>query len=273
MMVRNGVRNENLNGTTAHEREPGRLQFEPLDKTSFTPLYFQIQSHLLKMIQSGQLRAGDPVPSEEELARVYGVSRMTTRQALQSLKSQGYADGQKGRGTFVTQPKVEKDIAHLAGFTAEMRSLGMKASSRVLESSSLTADDETASRLQIEPGARIFRLVRLRYADHVPVAIEEGSLSLERFPGIDKVNFITASLYQTLRDRYRVAIDNADEILEARAANRNEAELLDIRVRSSLLVISRILRSADGKPIEAARSLYRGDRYRAVLKVYASVTE
>src|ERR1039457_1632563 len=99
----------------AQESETRKLYFEPLDKNSFTPMYFQIQSHLLKMIQSGELRAGDSVPSEEELARVYGVSRMTSRQALQSLKSQGYAAGQKGRGTFVTQPKVEKDIAHLAG--------------------------------------------------------------------------------------------------------------------------------------------------------------
>jgi GntR family transcriptional regulator len=263
----NGVR------ASAQGRESRKLHFEPLDKNSFTPMYFQIQTHLLKMIQSGELRAGDSVPSEEELARVYGVSRMTSRQALQSLKNQGYAAGQKGRGTFVTQPKVEKDIAHLAGFTAEMRSLGMKASSRVLEAACINADAEIASQLQIAPNAPIFRLVRLRCADDVPVAIEEGSLSRDRFPEIEKIDFRTASLYQTLRGHYSVAIDSADEILEARAANRKEAELLAIPIRSSLLVISRILRSGDGRPIEVARSLYRGDRYRAVMKVFASVTE
>ncbi len=263
----------NVNGKAAQDREARNLHFEPLDKTSFTPLYFQIQTNLLKMIKSGELRAGDPVPSEEELSRVYGVSRMTTRQALQSLKNQGYATGQKGRGTFVTQPKVEKDIAHLSGFTAEMRTLGMRASSRVLEAVSAAADDDVATQLQVLPGAPIFRLVRLRFADGMPMAIEEGSLSRERFPGIETVDFRNASLYQTLRERYGVTINSADEILEARAANRKESELLEIPPRSSLLVISRILRSADGKPIEAARSLYRGDRYRAVLKVFASVTE
>ncbi len=263
----------NVNGKAAQDREARNLHFEPLDKTSFTPLYFQIQTNLLKMIKAGELRAGDPVPSEEELSRVYGVSRMTTRQALQSLKNQGYATGQKGRGTFVTQPKVEKDIAHLAGFTAEMRTLGMRASSRVLEAVSAAADDDVATQLQVLPGAPIFRLVRLRFADGMPMAIEEGSLSRERFPGIETIDFRNASLYQTLRERYGVTINSADEILEARAANRKESELLEIPPRSSLLVISRILRSADGKPIEAARSLYRGDRYRAVLKVFASVTE
>lgn len=261
------------NGRSTQEREGRNLRFEPLDKASFTPLYFQIQNHLLRMIKLGELRAGDPVPSEEELARVYGVSRMTTRQALQSLKNKGYATGQKGRGTFVTQPKVEKDIAHLAGFTAEMRTLGKRASSRILEAALIEADDEIAAQLQIAPGAPILRLVRLRFADGTPMAIEEGSLSRDRFPGIEHIDFRSASLYQTLRERYGVTIDSADEILEARAANRKEAELLEIPPRASLLVISRILRSPDGKPIEATRSLYRGDRYRAVLKVFASVTE
>src|SRR5579864_1063127 len=159
-MVRGGsMATANVNGKAAQEREARNLRFEPLDKNSFTPLYFQIQTNLLKMIKSGELRAGDPVPSEEELSRVYGVSRMTTRQALQSLKNQGYATGQKGRGTFVTQPKVEKDIAHLSGFTAEMRTLGMRASSRVLEADSAAADDEVASQLQVLPGAPVFRLV------------------------------------------------------------------------------------------------------------------
>jgi GntR family transcriptional regulator len=263
----------NGGGKAAQDRDARGLHFEPLDKTSFTPMYFQIQTHLLKMIQSGQLRAGDPVPSEEELARVYGVSRMTSRQALQSLKNQGYAAGQKGRGTFVTQPKVEKDITHLAGFTAEMLALGMKASSKVLESATIKATAEIAAQLQIAPNVPIFRLVRLRYADEIPVAIEDSSFSQVRFPGIEKFDFKSASLYQTLREQYRVVIGSADEILEARAANRKEAELLQIPVRSCLLVISRVLRSSDGKPIEVVRSLYRGDRYRAVLKVLASVTE
>src|SRR5579859_3091929 len=193
----------NGSGMVALERESRIQHFEPLDKSSFTPLYFQIQTHLLKMIKAGELRVGDPVPSEEELARVYGVSRMTTRQALQSLKTQGYAKGQKGRGTFVTEPKVEKDIAHLTGFTAEMRSLGMRASSRVLEAACVDADDEVASQLEIAQGAPIFRLVRLRFADGTPVAIEEGSLSRDRFPEIETIDFKNASLYQILRDRYR----------------------------------------------------------------------
>jgi GntR family transcriptional regulator len=249
------------------------LQLDPLDKSSFIPMYFQIQAQLLKMINSGKLRVGDPLPSEEDLSHVYGVSRMTSRQALLALKNQGFASRHKGRGTFVTQPKVEKDITHLCGFTAEMRAIGMKASSRVLAAETVPAGAEVAARLAVEVASPIFRLLRLRLANALPVAIEEICLSLTQYPGIQKLDFSRLSLYETLRERYGIRVSSADEILEARAATRQEAELLEMPPRSSLLIISRTLWSAEGKPIEIACSSYRGDRYRAVLRIPATALE
>lgn len=246
--------------------------FEPLNKSGFTPLYFQIYIQLLAMIQSGRLRPGDPLPSEEELSRIYGVSRMTSRQALQELKSKGFASRHKGQGSFVSQPPFEKDITHLRGFTAEMRALGIEASSRVLTAEILPASPEVADKLRIEINAPIYQLRRLRLADGVPVAIEEARLPSVRFPGVEDLDFSRISLYQTLHDRYGVRVSRADEILEARSAGQREAKLLEIQARSSLLVISRTL-WADNLPVETAHSLYCGDRYRAVLSIPAAAVE
>jgi GntR family transcriptional regulator len=247
--------------------------FEPLDKSSFTPMYFQIQTQLLKMIQSGRLRAGDPLPSEEELSRICGVSRMTSRQALQALKSQGFASRHKGQGSFVSQPLVEKDVTHLRGFTAEMQALGIKATSRVLEAETVLASAEIAAQFGIALNAPVFRLQRLRLADKLPVAIEEIRLPHDRYPGVEAIDFSRLSLYQTLRERYGIRVSRADEIIEARSATRREAELLEVNVRASLLVISRTLWSTDGLPVETAHSVYRGDRYRAVLSIPATAME
>src|SRR5437667_10469525 len=137
-----------------------KWEFAPLDKGSFTPMYFQIQTQLLKMIQSGRLRPGDAMPSEDELSRECGVSRMTARHALQALKSQGFASRHKGQGTFVSRPRVEKDIAHLSGFTAEMRALGMKPTSQILQAETVAAEADVASRLGIAVGSAIFHLRR-----------------------------------------------------------------------------------------------------------------
>lgn len=268
-----GSKREEETMASGRTKHTGKLVFEPLDKNSFTPMYFQIQTQLLKQIKSGRLRAGDALPGEEELTRIYGVSRMTSRQALQALTSQGMAYRQKGRGTFVLQPKVEKDIAHLLGFSAEMRMLGLKPSSRVLKRASEPASPEIAMRLGIEPGAPALHLHRLRSADGIPVAIEEVWLSIEQLHGVENVDFARHSLYETLRERYGIRVGSADEVIEARPASRHEAGLLNIAPKSSLLVISRTLLSVDNKPIETGISLYRGDRYRAVLRIPATAVE
>jgi GntR family transcriptional regulator len=252
---------------------PRRWDFAPLDKKSFVPMYYQIQSQLLQMIQTGKLRPGDALPSEDELRRACGVSRMTARHALQALESQGLALRHKGQGSFVSQPRVEKDIMHLSGFTAEMRALGLKPSSRVLNAETVLTTAEVASRLQIPIGSPGFYLRRLRCADGLPVAIEEVWLAREQFPGIDKLDFASISLYQTLRERYGIRVSRADEIIEARSANRQQAELLELPRNASLLAITRTLWSIDGKPVETAQSVYRGDRYRAVLAIPATTVE
>ena len=148
-----------------------------------------------------------------------------------------------------------------------MHVLGMRASSRVLESATISASLEIAQQLKIPVSSPVFHLLRLRFANELPVAIEKIHLSQERFPGIEKLDFARLSLYKTLRERYDVRVSLADEILEARSATRREAELLDVHVRASLLVISRTLWNIDGTPVETAHSVYRGDRYRAVMSI------
>ncbi|HVC89713.1 MAG TPA: GntR family transcriptional regulator [Acidobacteriaceae bacterium] len=254
-------------------QSPNRQQIEPLDKSSFIPLYFQIQDRLVKQIRSGDLQVGDMLPGEEDLCRLYGVSRMTARQSLQALKHHGLIRSEKGRGTFVVQPKVEKKITHLSGFSAEMRSLGMKPSSRILEQATKAASPEIALRLGVSPGLPLLELHRLRLADALPLAIEQVWLSLAEFPGIEKIDFTRNSLYETLRERYGIQIGSADEIIEARAPTNREAKLLEISPRQSLLVISRTIRTVQGKPVEESLSLYRGDRYRAVLNIPATIVE
>ena len=163
--------------------------FHPLDKNGFIPLYFQIQRALMEKIQSGELSEGDPLASEEELSRYYQVSRMTARQALHGLKTSGYAFSEKGRGTFVTRPKLEKNIMHLQGFTEEMRQRGMKPSSKLLEQSVITPNEDLMQRLKLSAGDKVVHLRRLRLADGVPMAIENSHIPLKQFPGLDRIDF------------------------------------------------------------------------------------
>ncbi len=241
----------------------------PLDKGSFEPLYFQIQRQLEQRIRSGLLSVDDALPGEAELSRIFGVSRMTSRQALQALTSSGLAYRERGRGTFVCAPKVEKHIAHLLGFSMEMSLLGLRASTKVLASSIVPATTAVATALELPPASPVMMLHRLRLADGKPVAIEQVWLPYERFPGMEKLNYARNSLYGTLREYFGLRIGSANEVLEARAAKKEEARLLQVPSRSSLLVISRTLLDTEGNPVETGYSLYRSDRYRVVLNVPA----
>jgi GntR family transcriptional regulator len=246
---------------------------QPLDKNGFIPLYYQIQCALMEKIQSGVLSEGDPLASEEELSRTYQVSRMTARQALHGLKANGYAFSEKGRGTFVTRPKLEKNIMHLQGFTEDMRQRGMTASSRLLEQAVTTGNEELREKLKLGPADQIMRLRRLRLADGIPMAIEESNVPLRQFPGLERIDFARSSLYATLRERYGVRFAYADETIEALPATREEAEMLTIPSKSSILSITRTILTAQESPIEAACSRYRGDRYRALIRVPMTAIE
>lgn len=246
---------------------------QPLDKNGFIPLYYQIQRALMEKIQSGELSEGDSLASEEELSRAYQVSRMTARQALHGLKTNGYAYSEKGRGTFVSRPKLEKNILHLQGFTEDMRQRGMKPSSQLLEQSVIPAADDLAEKLKLEQGEKVMRLRRLRLADGIPMALEESHVPLRHFPGLDRMDFGKQSLYHTLRERYGVRVGYADETIEALPATREESELLTIPRKASVLSISRIILTTQESPIEAAISRYRGDRYRASIRVPVTAIE
>lgn len=246
---------------------------QPLDKNGFIPLYFQIQRALMERIRSGELAEGDPLASEEELARIYQVSRMTARQALHGLKTSGYAFSQKGRGTFVTRPKLEKNIMHLRGFTEDMKQRGMAPSSRLLEQTVIKASASLSEQLKIEADEIVMRLRRLRLADGIPMALEESHIPIRQFPGLERYDFSKQSLYYILRETFGVRVAWADEVIEALPATREESELLTIPKRASVLSISRIIMTAEEIPIEVACSRYRGDRYRASIRVPTTAIE
>jgi len=254
-------------------RTSNEPEFHPLDKNGFIPLYFQIQRALMEKIQSGELSEGDPLASEEELSRHFQVSRMTARQALHGLKTSGYAFSEKGRGTFVTRPKLEKNIMHLQGFTEEMRQRGMKPSSKLLEQAVLEPGEDLMQRLKLDSKDKVLHLRRLRLADGIPMAIEESHIPLKQFPGLDRIDFARHSLYQMLRERYGVRVGYADEVIEALPATKEESELLTIPRKASVLSITRIIMTTQETPVEAACSRYRGDRYRASIRVPMTAIE
>lgn len=233
-----------------------------LDRTSVLPLYYQIQQSLLDQIRSGTLKVGDPVPSEQEIAEHLGVSRMTARQALKSLRDIGVTYTERGRGTFVSANKLEKNIRQVLSFTEEMATRGLRATSKLLLFVTVEAGEEIAADLHIAKSETLIKLQRIRLADTSPMGIECSYIPQRLCPDLLQTFDPTASLYQVLSERYGIRMAVADEVVEAALASAQEARMLQIPKRSPVFVFTRVSRVQSGQPVEYVKSTYRADRYK-----------
>ncbi|HVF47845.1 MAG TPA: GntR family transcriptional regulator [Pyrinomonadaceae bacterium] len=234
-----------------------------LRREDTTPLHAQICAALRRRIQTGKLKSGQSFPSERELVDLYGVSRMTVRQAVLRLRHEGLIYYERGVGSFVSNKKVDLHTRNLVGFSEEMNLLGLKPSSRVMKIECEDPPPQIARELQLAPGEKTFHLERLRLADDEPMAYEDTYLREKFCPGLKDWDLKKNSLYQILIDNYGVQMHHASESLEAAIANKFIAKQLGIKVGAPVLLVQRLVFSDTNQPLESARTTYRADRYRA----------
>lgn len=240
------------------------LETFAVDRDSVVPLYYQIQRQLLGQIQSGELKGGDPLPSEQQIAIRSRVSRMTSRQALKSLCKLGVAYSLQGKGTFVSGIKLEKNFRQVRSFSEEMEALGYRPGSRVVAFELIPAHAEAARALGLKAGEGVFRLQRVRLADSAPMGLERAHLPKRLFPDLKNVFNGEGSLYETLWKRYGTRIAVADEDVEVGYARPEEARLLRVPSKSAVFVFTRTSYVQDGQAVEFVKSVYRVDRYKIV---------
>ena len=240
------------------------MNLAPLDRESVIPLYYQIREQLLEQIRAGVFKPGQSLPSEQEIAEHFGVSRMTGRQALKSLRDLGLTYSVRGKGTFVSAIKLEKDFRQVTSFTEEMKARGFRPKSKVISFELAQADDETLNALQLKNRESVISLRRIRFANTLPMGIEWSRIPQRVCPDLLKDFDPQASLYETLAQRYGIKMAIADEIVEAGLARADEARLLGITAKAPVFLFTRISYVQSGEPIEFVKSVYRGDRYKIV---------
>jgi GntR family transcriptional regulator len=236
----------------------------PAGDSAKLPKYYQVKRQLLQL--TAALEAGSPVPPERELARSYGTSRTTVRQALAELVIEGRLLRMQGKGTFVAKPKVAQ-LLELASYTEGMRAHGLHPQTKVLDVGYVTADEQLATLLGIRAGGRALRIHRLRLADSEPMSIDTSHLPARRFPGLRKQLERQVGLYETLRAEYGIQLAEAEETIETVLADPHDARLLGVDPGLPLLLLSRHAFDVTGEPVEWAQSWYRGDRYKFVTRL------
>lgn len=208
--------------------------------------YAAIIARIEQAIADGELRPGDRLPAERALAEEHGVSRMTVRQALQTLESRGLLRRAIGRngGSFVARPKVERDLATFSGLSEQLARQGVAAGARVVSVGELDGEIE---------------IVRVRLADREPFALERSRFP-SRFHELLRGD-LTGSLYELLGDEAPV---RAVERIEPVLADEDVAAAMNVDVGIPMLLVDRVAYDDAGEIVETARDVFRGDRTRIV---------
>jgi len=226
------------------------------------PLYQIVAESISAQIGSGQLEANKRLPSESELCQRYSVGRNTVRRAISELVNDGLLRTVPGVGTFVVDARFDKTAEYLFGFSQEMQILGKQVTSQVLEASIISADPFLSRRLQIQLGAEVVFLNRVRLMDDEPTAIERAYLPHALCPGILKYDFSKDSLYETLSTVYDKRPDHAEQVIEASLATPEVCELLGLTPPTVVFVFRRETQMASGQVVEYVDSEVRADRFR-----------
>ncbi|MGA2514396.1 MAG: GntR family transcriptional regulator [Candidatus Limnocylindrales bacterium] len=231
-----------------------------VETASPVPLYHQIMLALERQIESNQLKEGDRLPSERDLAKRLGVSRMTIRQAVRALVLAGYCYRARGRGVFVRRRRVFFNYQSFDGFTASMRRAGRAVRTISLGSSITDPPEWVREGLELDDNERTVELVRLRVVDEEPAILETEWFSERRFPGLLHED-MSQSLYSILEGKYATRIASTSDLLGAHIPTDLEAGLLAVAGDQPVIVRMRIASLADGTPVEAVHSVYNGDQF------------
>jgi GntR family transcriptional regulator len=228
------------------------------------PTYKRIQNAIRKRIEGGQLKPGDMVASERELAKTHKVSLMTARHALADLAREGMVERRHGSGTFVAPPKIH--FNKLMSYTEQMASRGLTVRSRIVSSGVLENEPEIAARLSLPSTSHLFMLERVRQASDEPFALETCYLSVDEFPALAGGTLERGSLFVTLEHEYGVELAYADEEIDSTAADLKTADLLSVPRGAPLLRMRQLIYTTRGKTCMYVVGLYRSGRHTLLIR-------
>jgi GntR family transcriptional regulator len=249
------IRQHEEHGMTTDTRERQAIR-----RSSNVPAYNQLaeilEQQIAALTDEERTRA---LPSEGDLSRQYGLSRITVRQALKTLEAKGLVYSAQGRGSFPTMPRV-KGISGFHSFTSEVRRNGQEPSTRILATAEVDGLPESVTeKLSVteDENSPQVHLRRLRLIDGVPIAVEDAWLPKALFPDLAPDDFNDGSLYALLADRWGLEPAWTDALIEPDRASPEVSKLLNIETDDPVLVAWRVTVTAEDKVFERVRSIYR----------------
>jgi len=243
-------------------RPPARARPAPVDHlvSDFVPRYYQVYTVLAQRVREGEWSPEAAMPTEQEFARTFGVSRVTIRKALNMLQVERLIVRQQGRGTFALPPPRRPGRANFSGLLENVVDFELHTKVRIVAFGKVGLPEDAASLLERAAGSSALRIVRVRSDSQTPFSfstcyVPEPEANLLTEEGLGNCTVSSALA------KAGVAAASAEQRLSATVAGVDVARHLRIDVGAPLISMTRVMRDESGRPVELIQALYRPDKY------------
>lgn len=224
------------------------------------PRHTQISDWLREQIESNHFKPEEKLPSENDLAKKFQVSRVTVRKALQSLENESFIFRCQGLGSFVSESRTSHNLVKLTDFHEDMNAAGIDASSVVKKFEVTDAPEQVRNILTLEPGKKVLQIDRLRLGNQQAVAFDTTWLPLFYGQLLDQSKLRNRTIYSILENEYDIPISKGTYRLTAESANKRLALELNVALHTPLFLIERTTYTIREKPLYYQKRYYRNDR-------------
>lgn len=236
------------------------LHIKTIDRFNQEKLYIQLTRIFLEEIKAGKWQISQRIPSEEELCKNYGVSKITVRQAVNNLVSDGYLMKLQGKGTFVVSVLPVIGLAMKTHLAEETFGKEVKAEKEMLFKGVKEPASDIRTYLQTDDD--IYHFLCRRMVNGNPAYLDESFIPCRMLPEIEQVDIIHNSLYSVLQDKAIKKIFKVLQTIEVQIIGGYAAKYLDLSEGIPALAVHRLLFSSDNTPVGYTRFLGRSDRYK-----------
>ena len=224
------------------------------------PIYYQIYQQLKEYIDNKKIKSGEKLPSERELEKLLGVSRVTIRKAIKDLISNGFCFKKRGKGIFVSKKRIKFEMEAVKGITNRIKSLGMEIITEIISKKILQCNTTFAGYLEVPIKSKILYLKRLRLINKEPLIVENTYLSLDRMPKLEKNDF-RDSLYEIIKEKYGFYPNHAKGSIISKLVSEENSKLLNIPLNFPVIEKKVIVYTKNNIPIEFVKGFYCSNRF------------
>jgi GntR family transcriptional regulator len=235
---------------------------------SRVPRYHRIADALRERIRVGELASGARLDNQRQLAKSFGVTLMTLRQALELLEREHLITRRHGLGTFVAAPSIDYDIMQLRRFAGDLSAKGERVATRLLGTRFAAADRRVAEALRLAGRPRVLVVERLRLVDEHPMSLQRSFLPSPLGDEVVRADLALTPLHHVLEFKLGVVVTRASETVSAVRLGRREARDLGCRAGAPAFESERVSYDAGGAPAVFDRAFIPGDRFRITRELH-----